>query len=64
MNMNSWIQNFVLLLCLIVVFAQDYYEILGVKRDATEKEIKKKFRQLGKTKELFKKNLTKKVFFI
>lgn len=38
----------VLLLCLICVWAKDYYEILGVKRDATEKEIKKKFRELGK----------------
>ena len=27
--------------------AKDYYEILGVKREATDKEIKRRFRQLG-----------------
>jgi DnaJ-class molecular chaperone len=42
----------VLIICLIIVTAKDFYEILGVKRDATEKEIKQKFRQLGK-KEIF-----------
>lgn len=48
MNIRTFIQLLVLTLCLVVVFAKDYYEILGVKRDASEKEIKRKFRQLGK----------------
>ncbi|CAF0870372.1 unnamed protein product [Didymodactylos carnosus] len=32
---------------LCVLAAKDYYEILGVKRDATEKEIKRRFRKLA-----------------
>ena len=32
---------------MITVLAKDYYQILGVKRDASEKEIKRRFRQLG-----------------
>jgi len=55
MEISVWIQSIVLIICLIIVVAQDYYENLGVKRDATEKEIKRAFRQLGKKK--------KKVFF-
>ncbi|CAF1161367.1 unnamed protein product [Rotaria sp. Silwood1] len=47
MKINTWIQYVVLLICLIIVAAKDFYEILGVKRDATEKEIKRKFRQLA-----------------
>lgn len=50
--MNGWMQSMILFLCLIMVIAQDYYEILGVKRDASEKEIKRKFRQLGKNDEM------------
>lgn len=50
MEVSTWIQFIILLLCLIIVAAKDYYEILGVKRDATEKEIKRKFRELGKKK--------------
>ncbi|CAF1286258.1 unnamed protein product [Adineta steineri] len=30
-----------------IIVATDYYEILGVKRDASEKEIKRQFRQLA-----------------
>jgi curved DNA-binding protein CbpA len=47
MEIKVWIQFFVLIISVIIVTAQDYYEILGVKRDATEKEIKRKFRQLA-----------------
>jgi preprotein translocase subunit Sec63 len=50
MDISVWIQCIVLTIGLIIVAAQDYYEILGVKRDATEKEIKRAFRQLGKKK--------------
>lgn len=58
MNIHSWLQFIVLALCIIVTVAKDYYEILGVKRDASEKEIKRKFRQLGKVPHLIlrKKN--------
>ena len=48
MDLNLWIQLLILMFCSIIILAADYYEILGVKRDASEKEIKKKFRQLGK----------------
>jgi preprotein translocase subunit Sec63 len=48
MEISSWLQFLVLIICLIGVLAKDYYEILGIKRDASEKEIKRKFRQLGK----------------
>ncbi len=48
-----WIQFVILILCLIIVTAKDFYEILGVKRDASEKEIKRQFRQLGKKKQKF-----------
>jgi len=34
-------------ICFLQVFSKDYYEILGVKRDANDKEIKRKFRQLA-----------------
>lgn len=47
MEINLWLRYFVFIICLIIVAAKDYYEILGVKRDASEKEIKRKFRQLG-----------------
>jgi curved DNA-binding protein CbpA len=39
----------------MIVAAKDYYEILGVKRDASDKEIKRRFRQLG-MKIKFEKN--------
>ncbi len=48
MKINVWLQWIVLMLCLIIVAAKDYYQILGVKRDASDKEIKRKFRKLGK----------------
>jgi DnaJ-related protein SCJ1 len=47
MDIGTWIQFIILTICLIIVAAEDYYKILGVKRDATEKEIKRAFRQLG-----------------
>lgn len=47
MDLTGWLQSIVLLLCLVVILAKDYYETLGVARDANEKEIKRKFRQLG-----------------
>jgi len=36
-----------LIILSIIVAATDYYQILGVKRDASEKEIKKRFRKLA-----------------
>jgi preprotein translocase subunit Sec63 len=47
MDRHLWIQLVIAFLCLIAVMAKDYYEILGVQRDANEKEIKRRFRQLG-----------------
>lgn len=52
MDLHIWIQSIVLLVCLIAVLAKDYYEILEVKRDASEKEIKRKFRKLGRSIQL------------
>lgn len=64
MQIFTLIQFLVLSLCVILVVAKDYYEILGVKRDASEKEIKRKFRQLGKKKIfIFEKLKEKKQFF-
>ncbi len=37
----------VLISCEVLLGAKDYYEVLGVKRDATEKQIKRRFRELG-----------------
>jgi len=50
MKIHLWIHVFLVLLCLLSISAKDYYEILGVKRDASDKEIKRRFRQLGKNK--------------
>ncbi len=47
MDISIWIQFIILFICLIIVAAKDYYEILGVKRDASDKEIKRRFRELG-----------------
>lgn len=47
MDTGIWIQLIILFICLIIVTAKDYYEILGVKKDASDKEIKRRFRQLG-----------------
>jgi preprotein translocase subunit Sec63 len=45
--MNIWLHLLTLIVCVIIVTARDYYEILGVKRDASDKEIKRRFRALG-----------------
>jgi len=47
MQVNTWLRSLAIIVCLAVIAAKDYYEILGVKKDASEKEIKRKFRQLG-----------------
>ena len=47
MNITNWIQIITLSICFILIAAKDYYEILGVKRDASDKEIKRRFRQPG-----------------
>ncbi|CAF0758638.1 unnamed protein product [Rotaria sordida] len=47
MNSSIWIQLVTLIVCIIIVACKDYYEILGVKRDASDKEIKRRFRQLA-----------------
>ena len=47
MDTSIWIQLITLFICLIIIAAKDYYEILGVKKDASDKEIKRRFRQLG-----------------
>lgn len=44
----SWNNIFWLFMVLPVVFAQDYYKILGIDRDATDKEIKSAYRNLSK----------------
>jgi preprotein translocase subunit Sec63 len=49
MDTGIWIQLISLIVCIIIVTANDYYEVLGVKRDANDKEIKRRFRQLGIT---------------
>lgn len=52
MDITLWMKICLLILGLIVVAAKDYYEILGVKREASDKEIKRRFRQLGTSKTL------------
>ena len=47
MNISIWAQIIALTISLVKVTCKDYYEILGVKRDATDREIKRRFRQLG-----------------
>ncbi len=47
MDTNIFIQFIILFGCLVIVTGKDYYEILGVKKDASDKEIKRKFRELG-----------------
>jgi len=39
--------TFLLIILATIIAAKDYYEILGVKRDANEKEIKRRFRKLA-----------------
>ncbi|CAF3448110.1 unnamed protein product [Rotaria sp. Silwood1] len=47
MDASIWLQLVTLITCIIIVVCKDYYEILGVKRDASDKEIKRRFRQLA-----------------
>ncbi|CAF4063844.1 unnamed protein product [Rotaria sp. Silwood2] len=47
MDTKIWIQLVALIICMIIVACKDYYETLGVKRDASDKEIKRRFRQLA-----------------
>jgi curved DNA-binding protein CbpA len=47
MDINISIHLITLIVCLVIVTAKDYYETLGVKQDATDKEIKHRFRQIG-----------------
>ena len=47
MDFHVYLQFVMFLFGVISISARDYYEILGVKRDASEKEIKRQFRQLG-----------------
>ena len=62
MDIRVWLNVFLLIISVIIITATDYYEILGVKRDATEKEIKRKFRQLGKMKPFNTKSINEKIF--
>jgi curved DNA-binding protein CbpA len=61
MDISIWIQSISLFICLFTVIAKDYYEILGVKRDASDKEIKRRFRQLG-MKDKIRKEISMNVF--
>ncbi|OLL26876.1 DnaJ-related protein spj1 [Neolecta irregularis DAH-3] len=46
--MRAWILFFLPSLIYLVLAGQDYYEILGVSRDATDKQIKAQYRKLSK----------------
>jgi DnaJ-related protein SCJ1 len=43
-----WTISLLILFTDIVLCGEDYYAILGVSRDATSREIKKKYKQLSK----------------
>ncbi|CAF0766072.1 unnamed protein product [Adineta steineri] len=47
MDVNTWTRFIILIIYTVGVTATDYYKILGVKPNASEKEIKRKFRQLA-----------------
>lgn len=45
MPQNIWLVVLYILVCSAVVQASDFYKLLGISRDATQKEIKKAYRQ-------------------
>lgn len=47
MNLTSFAVLLILLCMAIVISGEDYYKILGVKRNAKDREIKKAFRKLA-----------------
>ena len=53
MDRNFGIKILIFIYLLNLAICKDFYQILGVKPDATDKEIKRRFRQLG---EKFQKN--------
>ena len=53
MDTCIWTHLLTLTLCLCTIAAKDFYETLGVKRNATDREIKRRFRELGRSNVLF-----------
>ena len=47
MDTCIWMHLITLAVGLCTIAARDFYETLGVKRNATDREIKRRFRELG-----------------
>ena len=47
MDASVWIQVITLITCMIIVTGKDYYELHGIKRNTSDRETKRCFRQLG-----------------